>query len=190
MSQALPAALLDTPADYPPAYEDVCRRFLAAHAEQFVRIAARDHGYQLATLAPEELDRTHLAAQLAAIAHAAVGSDGFDYEQHADQVRAALSALKEILFAWPGMPADYAEPAAFWETPLGHMVAAAYIWLDRDDLITITEAAELTGLSLWAITSRIRRGQLTAYPDHSARNPQRGGRLVRRNQVLASKKDR
>ena len=55
-----------------------------------------------------------------------------------------------------------------------------------DDLITISEAAALLGVTTQAVSGRIARGGLAAYDDHTERNPQRR-RRVRRAAVEALK---
>jgi len=52
------------------------------------------------------------------------------------------------------------------------------------DLLTQTEAAKLTGISLKAVNSAVRDGRLTGYPNYAATNPRKGRTLVSRAEVM------
>src|SRR5574343_150026 len=129
------------------------------------------------------LASTFFAAGLAYIAKAAAGELQRTSET-ADEMYAACQSLAERLFAVPGLGASYTIPEEFWQAPIGQMVALAFIWLEGDELITISEAARLSGKSISTISSRIKRGALRSYPDPQAANPRREGRLVRRSDVM------
>lgn len=51
------------------------------------------------------------------------------------------------------------------------------------ELVTIAQAAEMTGLAVQTIASRLDRGALATYIDPDAPNPRRGRRLVDRAEL-------
>lgn len=92
--------------------------------------------------------------------------------------------LAEWLFATPIAGSyTYTIPESWYDTEMGSMWGAAYIWAAGDDLITIREAADLLGLTTQAIGMRIDRGIMRGWVDPSA-PPQQGRRLVSRKDVL------
>lgn len=93
--------------------------------------------------------------------------------------------LAEWLFATPGQSV-YTIPDSWAEHPVGQLWHLAMVWLARDELITIAEAAKFAGVTTQAIHQRIAHGKLRAYIDPSAPAHQ-GRRLVRRQDVVASK---
>lgn len=97
-----------------------------------------------------------------------------------------VQSLAETLFSTP-LSSAYAIPEAFWRTDLGRVIAAAQLWVADDELITLSEAAEiLRGQSktrdLVYIRALIKKGDLTRYSDPDEPNSQRDGR-VRRSEV-------
>ena len=98
-------------------------------------------------------------------------------------VREIVQSLAEWLFATPGSYA-YEIPSAWYETPMGALWAAALIWTEGDELITLKEAAEIAGVSLPAISTRVSRGTLRAFVNPLAPAHQ-GRKLVRRSDVEA-----
>ena len=192
---------LSNPVTFPAQYEAVCTEFLAAYWEgrrwemeqEFglynmpiavpaVEVLARE---KPADMPPAiHLASTFFAEGLAYIARAAAGELQRTSET-ADEVYEACQSLAERLFAVPGLGASYTIPEEFWQAPIGQMVALAFIWLEGDELITISEAARLSGKTISTISSRVKRGTLRSYADPSAPNPRRAGRLVRRRDVEA-----
>lgn len=67
------------------------------------------------------------------------------------------------------------------------MVALALVWAQGDQLITMTEAAEITGKSISALSQLVDRGRLTSYPDMSEPNPTRRNRLLK-SEIMALRK--
>lgn len=126
---------------------------------------------------PEVLVNSALADSLAEIARAADG-EGPLPEQVAGEVQECIQDLCERLFSSP-LLAGYEIPEEFWETPLGAMTARALFRARGDELITITEAAELLGLTVSAVSQYLVRGQLTGYPDPWEPNPARRRRVLR-----------
>ncbi len=90
-------------------------------------------------------------------------------------------SMAEWLFSIPGSSA-YSIPDEWYDTPMGALWAMAFAKTQGDELITLTEAAEIAGVTVQAIAGRIDRG-LRAYIDPTAPNPQKGRRLVRRSDV-------
>lgn len=91
--------------------------------------------------------------------------------------------LAEWLFSIP-VSSQYEIPAYWYETDMGALWASAFIRSQGDELITITEAAELAGVSQQAISARIDRGTLRSYVDPNEPNPQRGRRKVRKSDIV------
>lgn len=94
--------------------------------------------------------------------------------------------VAEWLFAVPGS-STYTIPDSFSDTPFGALWAAAFVRVQGDNLITIAQAAELAGVTVQAISSRIDRGTLKAYTDPMATNPRSGRRLVKKSDVVEDK---
>ncbi len=168
-------------AEFPPTYADTCLGFLRSYWEERQSEIERHIGLRdLPILEDADLLSTPLADKLARIAQAATGEvDRAD----TDLVHDSLQAVLESLFVAPEL-AGYTIPADFWQTPAGQMIAQAMIWLEGDELITLTEAARLSGIKLATLVARADRGKLRSYPDPQAANLQRGGRLVRRSDVI------
>ena len=100
----------------------------------------------------------------------------------------ALAKMADWLFAVPGHP--IAEIPPWWaETPMGRLWHAAFVWAHADELITVSQAADLLDVSLNGIGSYISRGQITAYINEKSRNPVRGRRLLLRSDVEALRRD-
>lgn len=98
-------------------------------------------------------------------------------------MRDICQALAEWLFAIPGASA-YGVPDEWADTPLGALWWRALLRSEGDALITLREAADLSGLALSALSQRVTRGSLRAWIDPGA-NVRQGRRLVRRSDVLA-----
>jgi hypothetical protein len=99
------------------------------------------------------------------------------------EIREICQSLAEWLFALPGHAA-YTIPDDWYEDPLGALWAAALVRAEGDQLITISEAAALAGVSQPAISARIDRGTLRAY-HNPASGSRQGRRLVRRSDITA-----
>lgn len=90
-------------------------------------------------------------------------------------------SLAEWLFAIPG-EGVYSIPDEWADSAMGALWWAAYIRCQGDELITLSEAAALAGVSVQAISQRIERGTLRGFTNPAA--PARQGRtLVRRSDV-------
>jgi hypothetical protein len=175
---------LTPPAQFPAQYAEICLEFLREYWRDRRWEMEQEFGlYDLPHMTDEDLSATMIAEKLEQIANAAAGAYDRGNEDLAGEVYECCQSLAERLFAVPGLGNAYTLPEAFWDAPLGQMVALAFIWLERDHLVTIGEAARLTGKSISTISSRVARGALRSYPDPNAPNPQKARRLVRRNDI-------
>lgn len=73
--------------------------------------------------------------------------------------------------------ANYRTTDAFWASPVGYMILVAKVWANQDQLITLSAAAEISGMSLSVLSQRMTRGQLPGYRDPAVRNPKHGRRV-------------
>jgi hypothetical protein len=74
-------------------------------------------------------------------------------------------------------PFSHKTPEAFWASPVGYMILRAKVWAHQDHLITLSTAAELSGMSLSVLSQRMTRGQLPGYRDPNIKNPKHGRRV-------------
>jgi len=94
-----------------------------------------------------------------------------------DTARAVLVDC-DAFEAWLNQtPVAHRTPEEFWNTPIGYLVLQARLWADQDQLISLKDAAELSGLSLSSLSQRISRGQMKSYRDPHEPNPQRARRI-------------
>jgi len=163
----------------PQQYRDTIQQFLMEYwRKRTWEIEQAVLGVQVQLVASDALYNSALADQLAEIARLAAGE--LDVESAlAMGVSEGIQDLCERLFAAPGMGYSYRIPREFWDSPLGAIVGKAHFRLRGDDLITITEAADILGVVVSAISNRIDRGHLDAYRDPDEPNPQRARRVLR-----------
>lgn len=131
--------------------------------------------------------QSDLAQNLELIALAATGEVDRRYATP-DRVSQSIHDLLSRLFVPPDMghyPIERYIPKQFWYDDLGRMVARAQRWLLRDELITLSQAAELLDVHVSAIRNRIYRRTLTPYYDPDAANPQRFTTFVLHSEVEA-----
>lgn len=84
----------------------------------------------------------------------------------------------EIVEAWLNQgPVSHKTPEAFWASPIGYMILRAKVWAHQDQLITLSTAAEISGMSLSVLSQRMTRGQLPGYRDPKIKNPKHGRRV-------------
>lgn len=118
-----------------------------------------------------------LGQRLDAIARAAA-SQATDQER--DEVQGAIQYITELLFSLPG-EVELTTSPDFWQTPVGMMVNRAWLWLDQDEMISQSEAAEMLGYATTqAVADLISRGALRVIYDDSEPNPQRRRRVSRK----------
>ncbi len=110
-----------------------------------------------------------------AIASAESKQEAFPWsEDLATQILADCEAIE----AWLNQgPVFHKTPDAFWASPVGFMILCAKVWANRDQLITLSAAADISGMSLSVLSQRMTRGQLPGYRDPSIKNPKHGRRV-------------
>jgi hypothetical protein len=74
-------------------------------------------------------------------------------------------------------PVFHKTPDAFWASPVGFMILRAKVWANQDHLITLSAAADISGMSLSVLSQRMTRGQLPGYRDPNIKNPKHGRRV-------------
>ena len=95
-------------------------------------------------------------------------------EELAGQILADCEAVETWLNQGPVF---HKTPDAFWTSPVGFMILRAKVWAHQDQLITLSAAAEISGMSLSVLSQRITRGQLPGYRDPGIKNPKHGRRV-------------
>jgi hypothetical protein len=107
-------------------------------------------------------------------------------------MRAFFGSAKVDNVNWTNIP----EP--FWASPLGSQVARALLWVKQDSLLTMLEGARLlyadeiqngTGndqTAMVKLSRLVTTGRITKYLDFTENNPQRRGRVDKR-ELLALK---
>lgn len=113
-------------------------------------------------------------------------------EQTVYEVMDMTQSLVETLYSNP-LDGSYIVPEHFWTTELGQLIMLAQLWARGDELITLSEAAQILRGSvedrdLVYVNDQIKRGRLTRYTEPDEPNPQRAGR-VSRQQVETLKAD-
>jgi len=94
--------------------------------------------------------------------------------------KAARQALDDCdaVEAWLNQgPFSHKTPEAFWASPVGYSILRARVWARQDHLITLSTAAEISGMSLSVLSQRMTRGQLPGYRDPKVKNPKHGRRV-------------
>jgi len=181
-----PTVQLSEPVAIPEPYQEACVSFLRALWEGSKWNLQELWGiHDFPLMSEEDLLRTFMADHLADIARAATGQTETATDWDRGVLMETIQTVMESLFSHSAIAYSYQIPAAFWEHPVGQMVARAQIWLRGDQLITITDAAKFRSITTQAISNAITAGRLTAYPDPDAAHPQKEHRLVLRSEVEA-----
>jgi hypothetical protein len=68
-------------------------------------------------------------------------------------------------------------PEEFWKTPVGYIVLNARLWAEVDKLISVSQAADISGLSLSTLSQRVSRGTVEGFEDPFEPNPRRSRRI-------------
>jgi hypothetical protein len=99
-----------------------------------------------------------------------------------DNLNIVMDAIKIVRFMFfERLGSPELDKAVFSRSignPIGKLLLQAEMWVDRDDLITISEASRLTGYSLQDLSNRIARGKLTYVIDENEKNPTYAKRLL------------
>jgi hypothetical protein len=134
----------------------------------------------LPMLSQDDLYYSGLGGVLRQIAEAAEGQLKRT-EENAGEVQERCQTVAEWMWARPGMPGNYYIPPEFWSTPIGSLTLQAHLWARRDELLTPTQATEVSGHSSSALSQLADRGKLTTYlaPVKDEPNPQRRTRYMR-----------
>ena len=96
-------------------------------------------------------------------------------------MREVCQQMAEWVFGFPGSY-QYEIPDAWAESEMGALWWQALMRCEGDALITISEAAELAGVTVQAMSQRVTRGKLRSFIDPLAGRHQ-GRRLVRWSEV-------
>ena len=78
-------------------------------------------------------------------------------------------------------------PEEFWKTPVGYIVLNARLWAENDKLISVSQAADISGLSLSTLSQRVSRGTVEGFEDPFEPNPRRS-RRIRHSTAIQLKK--
>lgn len=173
----------------PKEYREIIKQFVMEYfSRRRWEIEQAFLGVQVGHLLPDAIYNSALADQLAEIALAAAGqrehhefNDGVLYE--------CIQDLMERLFAPPGLASAYDIPERFWDTPLGQMVARAFMWLKGDELITVAQAAKILGVTAQAVSQMVDDNRLRRYVDPDA-DKRQGHTLVSREEVAQMAQER
>lgn len=95
-------------------------------------------------------------------------------EDSAGQILANCEAVETWLNQGPLF---HRIPDAFWASSVGFMLLRAKVWANQDQLITLSAAADISGMSLSVLSQRMTRGQLPGYRDPNMKNPKHGRRV-------------
>lgn len=166
----------------PESVEKTVRQFAADYLERLRWQAGQMIPGADAAIAPEVwheniLERTMEPQEWLTMARYGAGLTDHD----AGEIHDICQQMAEWLFAIPGHAA-YSIPDEWAETEMGRLWWMAIVRAEGDELITVTQAAEMLGISSNAVTDRISRGTLSAVINPSAKQRQ-GRRLVRRSDV-------
>jgi len=175
--------LLSEPVVFPEQFRSICEEFLAQYWHDRCWEMEQEFGVTDLPLG-ENLNQMMVAATLEQIACAAAGETA---HLNSGEVYECCQTICERLFAVPGIGSVYHIPQEFWDAPIGQMVSRAFAWINHDDLITLTEAVKLSGISIKTLSSKIERGQIKSYPDATEPNPRKRNRVLR-SEIEALKK--
>ena len=102
------------------------------------------------------------------------------------QVRRIAGEFIAFVFSFPGNAAAE-PPATFHDHPMGRILDLARFWAEQDELISLSEAAAMVGVSIPAINQN---KHLAAFYNPLATNRQQGYRWVKRSEVVEYYRDR
>jgi hypothetical protein len=130
----------------------------------------------------ELLFGSEIGQRLVRIAEVAESIDAVEAKQESypwsDELAGQILADCEAVETWLNQgPVFHKTPDAFWTSPVGFMILRTKVWANQDQLITLSAAAEISGMSLSVLSQRMTRGQLPGYRDPGIKNPKHGRRV-------------
>lgn len=170
---------LSEPVQIPEPFRQIVIDFLRQYMEDVTWELRNHFGIELDVSEiphnDDELLCLMVAEPISEMARAAAGdTTGLDQAT----VYEGIQELVERLFGIPG-EASYSIPREFWESEFGSMVMMAYVWSQGDELLTMSQAAEMSGKSVASISNMAKRGRLQQYPDMREPNPQKRMRVLK-----------
>lgn len=172
-------AKLSEPVVIPDQFREIVLNFLRRYFENEVWRLRNHFGIELdlnqVPASDDDFLRIMIAESISQMSLVAAGDT-----KHLDrgEVFDHVDGLLEHLFSVPGEE-SYNVPHEFWQSDFGAIVMAAHVWSQGDRLITISEAAEVSGKSVKSISQFVARGKLKSYPDMSEPNPRRRMRVLK-----------
>ncbi len=170
---------LENPVDIPEPFRRVVIEWLYEYWDNLAWMMRNHFGYEFGLAETPYNDDDYLRLPVASIisniTRVAAG-DTEDLDQAA--VYEDVRGLVERLFGLPGQ-SSHVIPQAFWQSDFGAIVMAAFVWSQGDELITISEAAEISGKSVGSISQMAKRGKLAQYPDMRENNPRKRIRVLK-----------
>ncbi len=130
----------------------------------------------------EMLFGSEIGQRLARIAEAAEAIEAAEARQSiypwSEELAGQIMEDCNAVEAWLNQgPYSHKTPEAFWASPVGFVILRARVWAHQDHLITLSAAAEISGMSLSVLSQRMTRGQLPGYRDPKEKNPRHGRRV-------------
>jgi len=144
--------------------------------------AATGSTIQIGEAPVDLLFRSEIGQRLVRIAEVAEAITSAESRQEAfpwaEDLASQILADCEAVEAWLNQgPVFHKTPDAFWASSVGFMILCAKVWANQDQLITLSAAADISGMSLSVLSQRMTRGQLPGYRDPSIKNPKHGRRV-------------
>lgn len=171
---------LSEPVFIPDPFREIVVKFLRQYFEEEIWRLRNHFGVDLdlnqVPVTDDDFLRLMVAEGISQMALVAAGD-----ARHLDRtvVYKHVQDLLEHLFSITAGDAPYIIPAEFWLSDFGAIVMAALVWSQSDRLITISDAAEISGKSIKSISQFVARGKLRSYPDTSEPNPRKRTRVLR-----------
>ncbi len=145
--------------------------------------AATGETVQIGAAPVDVLYYSEVGARLQRIA--AAGENRFAWSR---PKAAAILRDCDLFEAWlNSTPFMTKTPEEFWKTPVGYIVLNARLWAENDELISVSQAADISGLSLSTLSQRVSRGTVEGFEDPFEPNPRRS-RRIRHSTALQLKK--
>src|SRR6185436_9025167 len=168
---------LNQPAQIVDPYRPVVLKFLKEYLDHETRKLREHFGIELDPSDLPTNDDDYLRLPIAdSCQKFALAAAGQTRGLKKPEARAHVQRLLDKLFSIPGT-STYEMPATFWLSDFGNMVLLAMVWAMDIELITVTQAVELTGRPHDYFTHAVQRGRLTTYPDSREPNPTKRSRL-------------